>query len=53
MADKGYDSESLRHYCDRYGMKPIIPLRKMHRKPRAGLARLFGRPQYKKHNVIE
>nr|WP_264371158.1 IS5 family transposase [Azotobacter chroococcum] len=53
LADKGYDSESLRHYCDRYGMKPIIPLRKMHRKPRPGLPRLFDRPQYRKRNAIE
>ncbi|TWC63146.1 transposase [Pseudomonas sp. SJZ103] len=48
LADKGYDSQILRQYCDRYGMQPIIPLRKMHRKPR-----LFDRPQYKKRNVIE
>ncbi len=38
LADKGYDSQILRQYCDRYGMQPIIPLRKMHRKPRPGLA---------------
>ncbi|WP_296267041.1 IS5 family transposase [Pseudomonas sp. UBA6562] len=52
LADKGYDSQMLRQYCDRYGMQPIIPLRKMHRKPRPGLPRLFDRPQYKKRNVI-
>lgn len=23
LADKGYDSQSLRQYCDRYGMRPI------------------------------
>ncbi len=34
-------------------MQPIIPVRKMHRKPRPGLPRLFDRPQYKKRNVIE
>ncbi len=53
LADKGYDSQILRQYCDRYGMQPIIPLRKMHRKPRPDLPRLFDRPQYKKRNVIE
>ncbi|MEE4576208.1 IS5 family transposase [Pseudomonas alliivorans] len=53
LADKGYHSQMLRQYCDRYGMQPIIPLRKMHRKPRPGLPRLFDRPQYKKRNVIE
>ncbi len=50
---KGYDSQMLRQYGDRCGMQPIIPLRKMHRKPRPGLPRLFDRPQYKKRNVIE
>lgn len=34
-------------------MQPVIPLRKMHRKPRPGLPRLFDRPQYKKRDVIE
>ncbi|KPX17171.1 Transposase IS4 family protein [Pseudomonas syringae pv. daphniphylli] len=53
LADKGYDSQFIRQYCDRYGMQPVIPLRKMHRKPRPGLPRLFDRPQYKKSNVIE
>ena len=53
LADKGYDSQVLRQSCDRYGMQPIIPLRKMHRKPRPGLPRLFDKPQYKKRNVIE
>ncbi|KWS78929.1 transposase [Pseudomonas amygdali pv. eriobotryae] len=53
LADKGYDSQFIRQYCDRYGMQPLIPLRKMHRKPRPGLPRLFDRPQYKKSNVIE
>ncbi len=53
LADKGYDSQPLRQYCDRYGMRPIIPLRQMHRKPRPGLPRLFDKPQYKKRNAIE
>lgn len=53
LADKGYDSQALRQYCDRYGMQPVIPLRQMHRKPRRGLPRLFDKPQYRKRNVIE
>ena len=53
LADKGYDSQLLRQYCDRYGMQPKIPLRRMHRKSRPGLPRLFDRPQYKRRNVIE
>jgi len=53
LADKGYDSQALRQYCDRYGMQPVIPLRQMHRKPRRGLPRLFDKPRYRKRNVIE
>ncbi|RMU38032.1 ISPs1, transposase OrfB [Pseudomonas syringae pv. primulae] len=53
LADKGYDSEVLRQYCDHYGMQPVIPLRKMHRKPGPGLHRLFEGPKYKKRKVIE
>ncbi len=36
VADKGYDSDDLRRYCDRHRMTPIIAKRKMHRKPRPG-----------------
>ncbi|MDC3734677.1 hypothetical protein KDL27_02620 [Pseudomonas syringae pv. syringae] len=50
LADKGYDSKILRQYCDRYGMQPVFSLRKMHRKPRPGLPRLFDGPQYKIHS---
>jgi len=25
LADKGYDAEALRRYCDRYRMQPAIP----------------------------
>ncbi|WP_244322570.1 IS5 family transposase [Pseudomonas luteola] len=32
LADKGYNSEALRQYCDRFKIKPIIPLRQMHRR---------------------
>jgi transposase len=53
LADKGYDSQVICQYCDHYGMQPVIPLRKMHRKPRLCLPRLFDGPQYKKRNVIE
>lgn len=51
LAGKGYDSQPLRQYCDRYGMRPVIPLRQMYRKPRPGLPRLFDKPQYRKRNV--
>jgi transposase len=53
LADKGYDSEALHQYCDRFRIKPIIPLRKMHRRPKKGLPRLFDRPAYCKRNAIE
>ena len=44
LADKGYDAEALRRYCDGYRMQPVIPLRSMKRKPKPGLPRLFDRP---------
>lgn len=53
LADKGYDAEHLRQYCDRYRMKPVIPMRQMARKPKPGLLRLFGRPKYRQRNIIE
>ncbi|QEU26813.1 transposase (plasmid) [Pseudomonas luteola] len=53
LADKGYDSEALRQYCDRFRIKPIIPLCQMHRRPKKGLPRLFDRPAYCKRNAIE
>ncbi|WP_457362064.1 IS5 family transposase [Pseudomonas sp. TE3610] len=53
LADKGYDAEALRRYCDRYRMQPVIPLRSMKRKPKPGLPRLFDRPKYRQRNVIE
>jgi hypothetical protein len=34
-------------------MQLVIPLRKMYRKPPAGLPRLFDRHPYKMHNVID
>lgn len=36
LADKGYDAEALRRYCDRYRMQPVIPMRAMNRKPKPG-----------------
>lgn len=33
LADKGYDADALRRFCDRYRMQPAIPLRAMTRKP--------------------
>ena len=53
LADKGYDCEALRCYCDDYRMRSVIPLRSMKRKPRSGLSRLFDRPKYRKRNTIE
>lgn len=53
VADKGYDSESLRQYCDRYRMQPVIPYRIMKRKPKPGLPRLFDKPKYRERNIIE
>ncbi|NWB89453.1 IS5 family transposase [Pseudomonas gingeri] len=53
LADKGYDAEHLRRYCDRYRVQPVIPYRKMTRKPKPGLPRLFDRPKYRQRNIIE
>ncbi|SHM24822.1 Transposase DDE domain-containing protein [Vreelandella subglaciescola] len=53
VADKGYDSEALRRYCDRHHMKPIIPQRRMRRKPRPGLPRGFDKPKYRERNAVE
>lgn len=53
VADKGYDSETLRHHCDRVGIQPVIGRRKMRRKPRPGLPRLFDQPTYRQRNAIE
>ncbi len=53
VADKGYDSDALRRYCTRYGMRPIIPRRHMHRRPRPGLPHQFDRPKYRQRNVVE
>jgi len=53
LADKGYDADALRRFCDRYRMQPVIPLRSMKRKPKPGLPRLFDRPKYRQRNVIE
>lgn len=53
VADKGYDSDDLRRYCDRHRIKPIIAKRKMYRKPRPGLPRGFDKPKYRERNVVE
>lgn len=53
LADKGYDAEALRRYCDRYRMQPVIPLRTMKRKLKPGLPRLFDRPKCRQRNIIE
>ena len=43
LADKGYDAEALRRFCDRYRMQPVFPLRAMTRKPKPGLPRLYDK----------
>jgi transposase len=53
LADKGYDAEALRRYCDQYRMQPVIPLRSMKRKSKPGLQRLFDQPKYRQRNIIE
>ena len=53
VADKGYDSDELRRYCDRVRIKPIIAQRKVKRKSRPGLARGFDKPKYRQRNVVE
>lgn len=53
LADKGYDTEHLRQYRDRYRMQPVTPQRTMKRKPKPGLPRLFDRPKYRQRNIIE
>ncbi len=53
LAGRGYDSDRLRPYCDRYGIRPAIRRRQMHRRPKPGLPRLFERPRYRRRNVIE
>lgn len=53
VADKGYDSDALRHYCTRYGMRPIIPQCRMHRRPKLGPPHQFDRPKYRQRNVVE
>ena len=53
VAYKGYDSDALRRYCMRYGMRPIIPQRRMHRRPKPGLPHQFDRPKYRQRNAVE
>lgn len=53
VADKSYDADALRRYCDRYRMQPVIPLRSMKHKPKPGLPRLFDRPKYRFRNILE
>jgi len=53
LADKGYDAERLRQYCDRYRTQPVIPQRTIERKLKPGLPRLFDRPEYRHLNISE
>lgn len=52
VADKGYDSDVLRRYCDRHRIKPVIGNRKMHRTLRPGLPRGFDKPKYRQRHII-
>ncbi|WP_185856155.1 transposase [Vreelandella populi] len=47
VADKSYDSNELRHYCDRHGMKPVIARRNMRRRTRPELPRRFDKHKYR------
>lgn len=53
IADKGYDAEHLRKYCDRHQILSVIPKRSMNRKPRPGRPREFDKSTYQQRNVIE
>lgn len=53
VADKGYDSDALRHSCTRYGMRPIISQRRMHRCPKPSLPHQFDLPKYRQRNMVE
>ena len=53
VADKGYDSDALRRYCDRYSMKPVIASRTMHRRPHRGRRRGFDKARYRQRNSVE
>ncbi|TCW38543.1 DDE family transposase [Marichromatium gracile] len=53
LADKRYDAEDLRRYCDRRGIRPVIPQRKGVRKPKPGRPRTLNKPSYRKRNIIE
>ncbi|WP_342446944.1 transposase [Cobetia amphilecti] len=53
VADKGYDSDELRRYCDRVRIKLVIAQQKMKRKPRPGLPRGFDKPMYRQRNIVE
>lgn len=47
VADKGYDSDSLREQIRRQGAKPVIPSRRGYRRRR------HDRTRYKLRNVVE
>lgn len=45
LADKGYDAEHLRQYCDRYGTQPVIPQRTMKSQAQTGTASTVRPPK--------
>lgn len=53
VADKDYDSDALRRYCTRCGMRPITPQHRMHRRPSLSLPHQFDRPKYRQRTVVE
>lgn len=53
LADKGYDAEHLRRYCDCYRMQPVIPLHSMKHQSKPGQPTLFYNPKYRQRNIIE
>jgi len=53
VADKGSDIDALWHYCTRYGMRPIIPQRRIHWLLKSGLPHQLDWTKYRQRNVVE
>ena len=48
IADKGYDSNKLRHWLRQRGTEPVIPPRTCHKNPPH-----FDRKKYRLRNIVE
>lgn len=48
VADKGYDCDRLRAWCDQHQIEPVIPARRNRREPRQ-----IDRNLYKDRNKVE